>query len=156
RRDRVGQITAYTRHLEDLFGSRVRGMWVPERVWEQSFASDIVNAGIEYTILDDYHFRNAGLENHELFRYYLSEDDGKLLKIFPGSEKLRYTIPFSPPHETIDYLRHIADHHPGSVVVFGDDGERFGTWPGTKKHVYADGWIYRFFDALRQNSDWLQ
>ena len=31
-----------------------------------------------------------------------------------------------------------------------------GTWPGTKKHVYQDGWIYRFFDTLRANADWIK
>lgn len=156
RRDRVGQIVAYTRYLEKLFGAKVRGMWVPERVWEQSFAGDITQAGIEYTILDDYHFRNAGLRDDELHGYYLSEDEGRLLKIFPGSERLRYTIPFADPHETINHLRQIADRFPNAVVTFGDDGEKFGTWPGTKKHVYQDGWIYRFFDTLRANADWLK
>jgi 4-alpha-glucanotransferase len=156
RHDRIGQIGAYTRFLEKLFGVPVRGMWVPERVWEQSFAGDLTQAGIEYTILDDYHFRNAGLNDDELYGYYLTEDEGRLLKIFPGSEKLRYTIPFLEPQETIDYLRGIADRFPGSVVTFGDDGEKFGTWPGTKQHVYEKGWIRRFFDALRANSDWLK
>ena len=42
------------------------------------------------------------------------------------------------------------------MVVFGDDGEKFGTWPETKKHVYEDGWLVRFFDALVANQDWLQ
>ena len=36
--DRVGQISAYSRYLEQLFGAKVRGMWMPERVWEQNFA----------------------------------------------------------------------------------------------------------------------
>ena len=72
-------------------------MWVPERVWEQSFAGDIAEAGIEYTILDDFHFRNAGLRDEQLHGYYLTEDEGRLLKIFPGSERLRYTIPFAEP-----------------------------------------------------------
>ena len=156
RRDRVGQIVAFTRYLEKLFASPVRGMWVPERVWEQSFAGDVAAAGIEYTILDDFHFRAAGLREEELYGYYLSEDEGRLLKIFPGSEKLRYTIPFADPQETINYLRRIADLYPNSVVTFGDDGEKFGTWPGTKKHVYQDGWIHRFFDAIRANSDWIK
>jgi 4-alpha-glucanotransferase len=156
RRDRQGQIAAYSRYLEKLFGAKVRGMWVPERVWEQSFAGDIAKAGIEYTILDDFHFRNAGLRDEELCGYYLTEDEGRLLKIFPGSEKLRYTIPFADPQETIDYLKRIADTYPNAVVTFGDDGEKFGTWPGTKKHVYQDGWIYRFFDSLRANADWLK
>jgi alpha-amylase len=156
RRDRIGQMTAYSRYLENLFGAPIRGMWVPERVWEQTFAGDITQAGIEYTILDDFHFRSTGLRDEELFGYYLSEDEGRLLKIFPGSEKLRYTIPFADPQESINYLRQIAEKFPNAVVTLGDDGEKFGTWPGTKKHVYQDGWIHRFFDALKANSDWLK
>ena len=156
RRDRIGQIEAYGRYLEQLFGSEIRGMWVPERVWEQSFASDIAQAGIEYTILDDFHFRNAGLRGDELFGYYISEDEGQLLKIFPGSERLRYTIPFADPYETVNYLREISERRPNTVVAFGDDGEKFGTWPGTKKHVYEDGWLRRFLDALSENQEWLR
>ena len=41
-------------------------------------------------------------------------------------------------------------------MVFGDDGEKFGTWPGTKEHVYDHGWLPQFFDALQANADWLQ
>ena len=40
--------------------------------------------------------------------------------------------------------------------MFGDDGEKFGTWPETHKHVYEDGWLERFFDALLQNQHWIQ
>ncbi|HVV99119.1 MAG TPA: alpha-amylase/4-alpha-glucanotransferase domain-containing protein, partial [Planctomycetaceae bacterium] len=156
RRDRIGQITAYTRYLEQLFGTHVRGMWVPERVWEQSFAGDVTQAGIEYTILDDFHFRSTGLESRDLHGYYLSEDEGRLLKIFPGAERLRYTIPFADPQETIDYLRQVADQRPNSVVAFGDDGEKFGTWPGTKQHIYQNGWLRRFFETLRANASWVK
>ena len=42
-----------------------------------------------------------------------------------------------------------------AVVVFGDDGEKFGTWPDTKQHVYEHGWLRRFFDLLTENKDWL-
>ena len=28
--------------------------------------------------------------------YYITEEDGRLLRVFPGSEKLRYLIPFRP------------------------------------------------------------
>ena len=156
RHDRIGQITAYTQYLQNLFGVHVRGMWVPERVWEQSFAGDITEAGIEYTILDDFHFKNAGLSEEQLHGYYLSEDEGRLLKIFPGSERLRYTIPFQEPGKTIAYLQDIAERFPQSVVAFGDDGEKFGTWPETKKHVYEDGWLRNFFDTLMENRDWLR
>ena len=94
RRDRVGQIRSYTRWLEHRLGAQVRGMWMPERVWEQSMTSDLVAAGIEYTVLDDFHFKNAGLAEDQLHGYYLTEDDGNVLAVFPGSEPLRYLIPF--------------------------------------------------------------
>ncbi len=155
-RDRLGQIRMYSQWLEGRLGGRVRGMWIPERVWEQALTSDVSAAGIQYTVLDDFHFRNAGLSEERLYGYYVTEDDGRTLSIFPGSERLRYLIPFRDPHETVDYLRGIAAQHPDAVAVFGDDGEKFGTWPGTHKHCYQDGWLKRFFDALSANRDWLK
>jgi len=155
-RDRVGQITTYTQWLEARLGAQIRGMWVPERVWEQSLASDLVEAGIGYTVLDDFHFKNAGLSSEQLHGYYVTEDDAQVLNVLPGSERLRYLIPFQQPQDSIDYLRSVAESHPGAVVVFGDDGEKFGTWPGTKEHVYDRGWLAQFFDALASNGDWLK
>ena len=155
RRDRVGQIQSYSDYLQQLFGQTIRGMWIPERVWEQSLTAEIRAAGIEYTVLDDYHFKCAGMRSEELTGYYMTEDEGSLLGIFPGSERLRYTIPFRPPQETIDYLREVAEQTPNAVVVFGDDGEKFGTWPGTKKHVYEDGWLRSFLETLTLHSDWI-
>ncbi|MCR9202892.1 MAG: DUF1926 domain-containing protein, partial [Planctomycetaceae bacterium] len=156
RRDRIGQISMYTQHLEALFQTTVRGMWVPERVWEQSFAGDVAAAGIKYTILDDHHFRSGGKKQEELMGYYVTEDEGRLLSVLPGSERLRYLIPFQDPYQTIDYLREIAETHENPIVVFGDDGEKFGTWPDTFKHVYEDRWLERFLQALRENESWLQ
>jgi alpha-amylase len=155
RRDRVGQIRSYSTWLQRNLGAAPRGMWTPERVWESSLTSDVVDAGIEYTALDDFHFRAAGLRDQQLTGYFLTEDDGRLLRIFPGSEKLRYTIPFRPASETIEYCREVAQRSPGAVLTFGDDGEKFGTWPDTKTHVYERGWLRSFFDALTENSDWL-
>ena len=134
RRDRIGKIRSYTRWLEARLGARVRGMWIPERVWEPSFVSDVAAAGIEYTILDDFHFKNAGLRDDQLHGYYVTEDEGSLLKVFPGSEPLRYRIPFRPVEEVIDYLREhatesgenvgmicaqLATRHGAARVIFG-------------------------------------
>lgn len=154
-RDRIGQIRRYSAWLADRLGASVRGMWMPERVWEQSFARDVVDAGMEYTLLDDCHFKSAGLDESDLIRHYVTEDEGRLLAVFPGSERLRYTIPFAQPQATLDHLRGIAEKTPDAVVVFGDDGEKFGTWPNTKQHCYGDRWLDRFFQALAANRDWL-
>ena len=48
---------------------------------------EYAEAGIEYTILDDFHFKNAGLLPNQLHGYYVTEDDGRLLAVFPGSER---------------------------------------------------------------------
>jgi len=155
-RDRIGQIRAYTQHLSALFETTIRGMWVPERVWEPNFASDLVDAGIEYTILDDSHFRWAGLGEDRLHGYYLTENEGRLLKVFPDDEPLRYAIPWSTPEEVMAYLKKMAELHPETVVSFGDDGEKFGSWPGTFEHVYGKGWLKEMFQAFRENADWLK
>ena len=154
-RDRIGQIKRFRDWLARRLGGEINGMWMPERVWEQSMARDLVDAGVQYTLLDDYHFKNAGLTEDELAGYYLTEDDGRTLYVIPGSEPLRYMIPFQSPEETIAYLGRISEKHPGAFVAFGDDGEKFGTWPETKQHVYQNGWLRHFFDLLSANKDWI-
>ena len=153
--DRVGQIASFSKWLTERLCPSVAGMWMPERVWESSLTSSIAEAGIDYTVLDDYHFRRAGLKNEELNGYFVTEDEGKTIKVFPGSEHLRYLIPFAEPEETVQHCRMLAERSPDSVVVFGDDGEKFGTWPNTKEHVYEKGWLTQFFQALTDNKDWL-
>src|SRR5262249_61410764 len=86
-RDRVGQIRGFADYLQDVFGTPVRGMWVPERVWEQHLVSALAEAGVEYTILDDFHFHRAGLGDSELLGYYITEDGGRVLKNFPPPER---------------------------------------------------------------------
>jgi alpha-amylase len=155
RRDRLAQITRYSDALAERFENRPTGCWLPERVWEQSLASDLAESGVGYTIVDDYHFRRAGLAPEQLFGYYLTEDDGKLLAVLPGSERLRYLLPFAAPEEAIDYLRTVAVEHPGATIVFADDGEKFGSWPGTRELCHEHGWLNRFCELLEANP-WIE
>ncbi len=155
RRDRLGQVRDYATYLEETLGAKVRGAWLAERVWEQHLAGDLAEAGVEYIVLDDYHFHRAGLTDPELLGYYLTEDHGKLLKVFPSSERLRYLIPYLEPHESFVYLRKLAEERPGSTVVFADDGEKFGVWPESNRHVYVEGWLRRFCDMLMASREWL-
>ena len=155
-RDRVGQIREYADYLEEHLGTRPRGAWIAERVWEQHLVSALAEGGVEYTVLDDFHFQRTGLTPEDLRGYFLTEEEGKLLKVFPISERLRYMIPFQEPHQTYEYLRAVADERPGSVMVFADDGEKFGAWPETHQHVYVNRWLRHFCDMIASNSDWLE
>ncbi len=155
-RDRVGQIGTFSQYLENLLGQPIRGMWMPERVWEQQLVSALAEAGIEFTVLDDFHFQRAGMAADNLFGYYLTEDEGHLLKVFPNSETMRYLVPWKEPHATYEYLRKVAEERPGAVVVCADDGEKFGGWPETHEHVFGKNWLRNFCELLRGNQDWLE
>jgi alpha-amylase len=155
-RDALGQIAMMTEYVESAFRARPRGMWLAERVWEPHLARTIARAGVEYVPLDDYEFRLAGLPDDDLVGRFVTEDQGRALSVFPISKRLRYSIPFAEPSVTIDHLRSLGERAPGLCAVFGDDGEKFGVWPGTRAHVHEGGWLDRFFSALLENRDWLR
>ncbi len=154
--DRRGQIDSFSRRLGQLFGQRPRGMWLPERVWEPSLAADMAMCDIEHAVLDDFHFHAAGLTNDRLRGYYLSEAAGQLVALFAGDEQLRYLIPFAEPEDSIAYLRGIAKTTTGGVLVYADDAEKFGAWPGMHERMQQGQWLRRFLTALSANTDWLQ
>lgn len=153
--DKFGQIQRMTSYLSSRFGVRPRGMWLAERVWEPHLAKPIAEAGVQYVILDDNHFRAAGLPDSALTGYFLTEEQGFPLALFPISQRLRYLIPFREPDETVAYLRERADLDPGGIAVMADDAEKFGGWPGTHDWVYHRGWLTRFLQTLQKNADWL-
>jgi len=153
--DKIGQITLMNEKIEQMFGVRPRGMWLAERVWEPQLPRFMREAGIEFTALDDSHFKCAGLNEIQTLGYYLTEEVGHAVAVFPINERLRYTIPFRDPAETVDYLRSVATEDGKRLVVMTDDGEKFGIWPETHRHCYEDRWLERFFAAIEENTSWI-
>ncbi|MBZ5541186.1 MAG: DUF1926 domain-containing protein [Acidobacteriia bacterium] len=153
--DQHEQITRMAVHLEERFGRRPAGAWLAERVWEPQLPAALAEAGVGYTLVDDVHFLCAGFEPEELFGDYVAEDQGQIVRLFPGLKTLRYLIPFHPVEEVMAFLRDAAAAHPGRMAAMGDDCEKFGVWPGTHNHCFRDGWIENFFTALEAAADWL-
>jgi alpha-amylase len=155
RRDRVDQVRLHRAWLTELFGAEVTSLWLTERVWEPALPSDLAFAGIRSVLVDDTQFEGAGLTTDELDGFYTTEDQGKVVRLFPISKKLRYLIPFRPVDEIVAFLkeRHAAGQR---LLVFGDDGEKFGLWPKTKEWVWEGGWMEKFLAALEQNASWLK
>lgn len=155
--DRKGQIRMMTERFEDVFSARTRGIWLAERVWEPYLPNVISDAGLEYLLVDDYHFTKAGLTREELGGDYITEDQGKVVRIFPGNEDLRYLIPFKPVDELEKYLKGLKTTlKRGNAAIYGDDGEKFGVWPGTAKWVFDEGWLESFFEVIEKNLSWLK
>ncbi len=151
--DLVGQVTAYTDRLTRVFGTRPRGLWLTERVWEQSLVRPLVQAGVEYVVVDDTHFRNVGVPENDLFGYYVTEDQGRTLAVFPISKRLRYLVPFRDTGETLRFMTEQSEYHGTRLATLFDDGEKFGSWPGTHELVYQNGWLRRFFQELGASTD---
>ncbi|HVZ80811.1 MAG TPA: alpha-amylase/4-alpha-glucanotransferase domain-containing protein [bacterium] len=154
-RDKLGQIRMLTDYLKEHFQVEPQGMWTAERVWEPHLTKSLAEAGVKYIVMDDAHFKAAGLREDQTFGYYLMEEQGLTAGVFPISEKMRYLVPFRAVEETLDYLRSVATEEGDRAVVLMDDGEKFGGWPDTYKWVYEEGWLERFFNALEQNGDWI-
>lgn len=154
-RDILGQIGLMNEKVKELTGYTPCGAWLAERVWEPTLIKPMAEAGIRYTIVDDSHFINVGKNVDELSGYYVTEDGGEKLLIFPGSETLRYTMPFKLPHETINYLKGLNTKGV-AARAFADDGEKFGIWPETFKWVYEEKWLENFFSALEAEEGWLK
>ncbi len=154
-RDAISQIKILSDSIRKHFGYEPKGAWLAERVWEPHIVRLLNTSNVLFTILDDTHFRTALNTDSEILNFYITEENGKTLYLFPVSKKLRYSMPFKLPQDNIDFLRNIASEQDESIV-FADDIEKFGFWPKTYKWVYEERWLEKFLSLLEQNSDWIR
>lgn len=151
--DKVAQVRQLSEMLNRLFGIIPQGIWLAERVWEENYPTFISQTGLKYTILDDFHFKAAGFSQDSVNGYYITEDINNPLFVFPINMKLRYLIPFGNIEEIIIYLEKIYEQYENPVIVFMDDGEKFGEWPGTYDTVYRNRWLEELLARLEEKSD---
>ncbi len=153
--DAVGQVSLLNQFLRDQFRFQPKGFWLAERVWCSRLPKTLSKTGLNFTLLDDSHFRFAGLPQEEMFGYYVTEYEGCPLSLFPINQQLRYAIPFRNPEETIEALRFWATEEGHFAVTYADDGEKFGLWPGTYHWVLEENWLERFIRTLEENEEWI-
>ena len=154
--DRRGQLERMRATVEESFGVRPAGAWLAERVWEPSLPFDLATAGYSYTVLDDNHLRGAFVPEDRMWGTYTTDDQGRLLTIFGTEKGLRYRIPWRSVDEVIGYLQDNATEAGERIGIMGDDGEKFGAWPGTYELCWGrEAWVERFFSALDENAGWL-
>jgi len=83
--DRIGQIELMTTYIRKHFGKRPLGCWLPQMAWEQHLTAALSTSDMSYTFLSQEQFVQAGIKGAGLFSPCISEDQGKLLTIFPVS-----------------------------------------------------------------------
>ncbi|MBN2817280.1 MAG: DUF1926 domain-containing protein [Campylobacterales bacterium] len=144
--DRVEQIQLLNAMIEKNFSQKPKGLWLTERVWDASLIPNLVEAGVEYTVMDDYHFQCAGFDTEPLDGYYMSEESGKEMGLFPISKKLRYALPFLSVQSAVEAVKFFKREEDSAAIIF-DDAEKFGMWPGTYEWVYEKEWLKEFVEA---------
>ena len=91
--------------IQKDFKQTPKGLWLTERVWESALIPDLSKAGVKYTVMDDYHFQCAGFDEEILDGYFMSEEGGSTMGLFPINKKLRYAIPFLNVSSAIDAIK---------------------------------------------------
>lgn len=148
-RDKIGQINLLTDFIKNHFEYNPTGLWITERVWEENLSDIFLGLGLKYTIVDDFHLKQAGIPNENIHGYFELKNG---FKIFASSKLLRYMIPFAKINEIERYFKGLPKELENTFFVFGDDGEKFGLWPHMYEWIYRKGWLRRFFDLLSDNS----
>lgn len=149
-KDRIDQVKKLNAYIKKHFKQTPRGLWLTERVWDNALVGDMVRCGIEYMLVDDYHFVSTGFEEKDLYGYYLTEEGGEQMALFPINKTLRYLIPFKEAGGVTEHLCSLSESEDKAAVIF-DDGEKFGVWPKTHEWVYENGWLERFLEQVGGN-----
>ena len=165
-RDALAQIQKLQRAVHQTFGYNPQGIWLAERWWDPALADLLPQANVRYTLVDSTVFEQAGIREEETLSGFRIHQPSILnpqpLTIFPIHQSVRHQIPFAdPPEKAIEVIGSLTQYairntQYAPIVVFADDGEKFGIWPDTFWWVYETGWLDRFFSALERNAHWIQ
>ena len=153
-RDARDQVKRMNDYLIRRFGRKPTGFWLTERIWDANLPLILDGTGMEYTVVDDTHFYYAGLKPGDIYGRYVTEKEGRTLSLLATPMAMRYQIPFKPVEEVLYNLQRLEESG-HTLAVYGDDGEKFGLWPGTYQWVIQKGWLEKFFTSIADNSDWL-
>jgi hypothetical protein len=137
--DKIGQIEMLTTYLRREFGKRPQGCWLSALAWEQNLLGVLNACGMGYTFFSEEQFLRAGLSGPDLYAPCISEDQGKLITIFPFSNRCAADFFREKPSLVLKRLaeeggRRIISVFPGLVL-------------GSKKSA-TDEEIQAFFEDL--------
>lgn len=149
--DRIRQLQRMNRELHQTFDTVPLGAWVTERVFDPACVPQWLNAGVRYLLLDDCHMLKCGLPPGSPAGPWRMITPAGAMLIFFSDSRLRNEMPWG---DVDQQLRILEKHHQagGGPLAVGDDGEKFGDWPGTHELCYGradrEGWLSTFFSGL--------
>lgn len=150
--DNIFQIKKHKNKINELFGKKPSGMWIPERVWSPEQISVVKKAGVKYVLLDEDLMFRANPNAWEVDKYTPGKKKG--LVFFNIDKRMRYLVPFKNMDETFGYLNYVnkLNINDDLIVNCADDAEKVGLW---NNYGYAQNWLKKFYDSL-ENSPWIE
>ena len=147
--DKIGQIEMLTTYLRTQFGKKPQGCWLPAFAWEQNIPGTLNSCGINFTFLADTQFIQAGIAENALFAPCITEDQGKMVTVFPISTRLNQEFQRNSVHEVIAALMDAPLESNGERIItlfpqfflYASDGSPRGDLDKTER-------INRFFEDL--------
>ena len=117
--DRQHQISLMNRFINHTFGYIPHGAWIPEHMWESSITPDIAKSNIQYTCLPGEFFKKCNLDTSELTGYFVTEDRGRKIGVFPITFELHKLLEELPAVEAINLISSqiINSHNESPAIV---------------------------------------
>jgi len=147
--DRIGQIELMTTYLRKHFGKRPLGCWIPAFAWEQHLATSLAACDMSYTFLSAQQFSQAGLYGEELYFPCISEDQGKLITVFPVSLNIAAALGENSSSQVfIELINSIQDNGQAENII-----AVFPEKPASSAQEAPDTAWNRFFEELSLSKD---
>lgn len=150
--DRVGQMEKLTTYIRKNFGKKPRGCFLSENIWDSSLIPSLKTCGFEYIFLDDNQFLSSGIDEKDLAKPVITEDQGKIITVLPINNKLTTMFFRRPPSELIEYL--LDQINSDGVYTIMIKGEYLKSLTMTTKEIKA--WLEEFNVLLEENSNWIE
>jgi hypothetical protein len=150
--DKIGQIELLTTYIRQHFGKKPQGCYLPFGAWEQSLAGVLSSCGMAYTFLGEDQFRASGIEGREIYAPWITEDQGKLVTVFPVIGSVNGRNSGAEIHDLINGrnsgsgIRDRTEHTQAGLSFVPEDGliTFFPRFPGDN----AETAIGSFFEKL--------
>lgn len=149
-RDRLGQIELLTTFIRRKFGKRPRGCWITEGVWEPGITSTIKSSGMEYLFLDDTLLLHGGKTPTDLYKPYITDDQGKTAIILPIHNEFISSMFVDSPESVVEKILSLQESNSNGLVLnILLNGDFFLVNNRHYSNFFAEGgWLEKFLSGL--------
>jgi alpha-amylase len=116
--DRTGQIESLTTLIRKKFGKRPRGCWIAGNYWDNSLINPVKSSGMDYVFLDYEKMMIAGIDTDDKYSACVTEENGKLLNVFPIHRDIIRSTLNKNPDELVSIINNSSEKEKLYSIIF--------------------------------------